>query len=120
MKYYNVVTNHVTCNNQSEHIISESSIYWTLNFLYEIGSWRQICYDKKFSSWSVVGCFVEIVDSNEVTSVSNIGQMATLKQKATIEEEMKLQNRILKIEVEALNSQLCDVEQVQRDYDLRA
>ena len=62
---------------------------------------------------SLSGCFVEH-DANDVTSVSAISQMASQRQKTSIEEELKRQNRLLRLETGAIKSQLVDVEQVQR------
>lgn len=57
------------------------------------------------------GRFMESDDSS-VTSVSNIGQMASPIQKVSIEEELRRENRLLKMEIDALNLQMEDAEQV--------
>jgi hypothetical protein len=51
-------------------------------------------------------------DDSSVTSVSNIGQMASPIQKVSIEEELRRENRLLKMEIDALNLQMEDAEQV--------
>ena len=52
-------------------------------------------------------------EDSSVTSVSNIGQMASQIQKVTIEEELRRENRLLKMEIDAINLQMNDAELVQ-------
>jgi hypothetical protein len=55
---------------------------------------------------------METDESCFVTPISNIGKLASHTQKMTIAENLQRENRLLKIEIAALNSQMEDTDKV--------
>ena len=55
---------------------------------------------------------METDESCFVTPISNIGKLASHTQKMTIAENLQRENRLLKIEIVALNSQMEDTDKV--------
>ena len=52
-------------------------------------------------------------DENSVTSVSNIGTLASHSQRVTFGEDLNRDNRLIRIEIEALKSQISDADKGQ-------
>ena len=58
------------------------------------------------------GHFMETDESCYVTPISNIGKLASQSQKVTIADNLQRENRLLKIEIAALKSQMGDADKV--------
>ena len=55
---------------------------------------------------------METDESCYVTPISNIGKLASHSQKVTIADNLQRENRLLKIEIAALKSQMGDADKV--------